>query len=166
MSETLDQFATWLAALPPSEVMRNSTALWPIFETLHFIGLAMLVGVAGFFDLRLLGYFRRVPVQVAKQFLPFAMIGFTINLVTGVGFFMMYPSQYISSIAWWMKVLFLVVAVVNALVFEIVSPQRLASMQPGEDSPGLFKVIGSVSLAAWFLVLYFGRMLPYLGNAY
>ena len=166
MTEMLDQFATWLAALPPSEMMRNSTALWPILETLHFIGLAMLVGVAGFFDMRLLGLFRRVPVEAVKQFMPFAMIGFAINLVTGVGFFMMYPSQYISSIAWWMKVLFLVVAGANALVFEMVSPERLATLQPGEDSPGVFKVIGSVSLVAWFLVLYFGRMLPFLGNAY
>jgi hypothetical protein len=166
MTEMLDQFATWLAALPPSEMMRNSTALWPILETLHFIGLAMLVGVAGFFDMRLLGLFRRVPVEAVKQFMPFAMIGFAINLVTGVGFFMMYPAQYINSLAWWMKVLFLVIAGANALFFETVAARRLAVMQPGEDSPGVFKVIGTVSLVSWFLVLYFGRMLPFLGNAY
>lgn len=166
MTEMLDQFAVWLAALPPSEAMRNSTAIWPIFETIHFIGLAMLVGVAGFFDMRLLGMFRRVPVQAVKQFMPFAMIGFALNLVTGVGFFMMYPSQYINSLAWWMKVLFLVVAGGNALYFEAVAAPQMATLQPGEDSPGVFKVIGTVSLVSWFLVLYFGRMLPFLGNAY
>jgi hypothetical protein len=33
--------------------------LWAICETLHFIGLALLIGTAGVFDLRLLGLIRR-----------------------------------------------------------------------------------------------------------
>jgi hypothetical protein len=39
-------------------------------------------------------------------------------------------------------------------------------MGAGEETPLTFKIVGAVSLFAWFAVLYFGRMLPYLGQAY
>jgi hypothetical protein len=43
---------------------------------------------------------------------------------------------------------------------------RMAALKPGEDSPVVFKAIGLTSLVSWFFVLYFGRMLPFLGAAY
>jgi hypothetical protein len=39
----------------------QSAWLWPLSETLHFIGLALLIGATGFFDLRLLGFMKRLP---------------------------------------------------------------------------------------------------------
>jgi hypothetical protein len=43
---------------------------------------------------------------------------------------------------------------------------RMVALQPGEASPAAFRAIGALSLVSWFFVLYFGRMLPYLGAAY
>jgi len=42
----------------------------------------------------------------------------------------------------------------------------MIALQPGEDSPVAFRTIGALSLVSWFFVLYFGRMLPFLGAAY
>ena len=53
--------------------------LWPLCETLHFIGLALLVGATGFFDLRLLGFMKRVPIPVARSFLPLGIAGFGVK---------------------------------------------------------------------------------------
>jgi hypothetical protein len=39
-------------------------------------------------------------------------------------------------------------------------------MKPGEDTPVVLKMIGGVSLVSWFMVLFFGRMLAFLGNAF
>jgi len=36
----------------------------------------------------------------------------------------------------------------------------------GDDTPLAAKVIGLVSLGSWLGVLYFGRMLPFIGNAF
>jgi hypothetical protein len=140
--------------------------LWPLCETIHFIGLAVLVGIAGFFDLRLLGMFKRVPISACKEFMPWAMFGFSLNLMSGLIFLTIFPAQYAYSQAWWLKVLFLCIAGANALIFETGFGKRAAALPAGVDSPIAFKMIGGVSLVSWFFVLYFGRMLPYLGTAY
>jgi hypothetical protein len=160
----MGDLVTWLEATRISTAMRDITWLWPLFETLHFLGLAMLIGGAGFFDLRLLGFVRNVPISAVKAFMPAAIVGFTINLVTGIAFFVMAPGMYALSTIWWFKVLFIVIAGLNAMLFETTLGTRVLELGPGEDTPASFKIVGAVSLFAWFAVLYCGRMLPYLGT--
>ena len=52
-------FVQWLRATSVSQWINQSTWIWPFCESLHFIGLSLLLGVTGFFDLRLMGFFRR-----------------------------------------------------------------------------------------------------------
>ena len=39
----------------------------------------MLIGVAGLFDLRLLGFMKRIPIGVDRDFMPWALVGFAMN---------------------------------------------------------------------------------------
>jgi hypothetical protein len=149
-----------------SHAMVQLPWLWPLCETLHFIGLALLIGAAGFFDLRLMGLMRRVPVSAAMNMRPWAGLAVVINVVTGTLFFIGAPDQYIDNPAWWAKVTFLVVAITNIVVFETRYGKQLLSLPPDVDTPVGFKVAGMVSIASWFLVLYFGRMLPFIGTAF
>ena len=160
----MGDLVTWLEATRISAAMRDIVWLWPLFETLHFLGLALLIGGAGFFDLRLLGFVRQVPISAVKAFMPAAIIGFVINLVTGVAFFVMAPAMYALSAIWWIKVFFIIVAGLNAMLFETTLGTRVLELGPGEDTPTSFKIVGAVSLFSWFAVLYCGRMLPYLGT--
>src|SRR5436190_23852157 len=156
----------WVANWQLSTYLRNISWVWPLCETIHFIGLGMVVGVAGFFDLRLLGFFNRVPISACKEFMPWAMVGFALNVTSGIVFLTIFPAQYAYSQTWWFKVFFLLIAGANALIFETTMGARTIALQPGEDSPVAFKTIGALSLVSWFFVLYFGRMLPFLGGAY
>jgi uncharacterized protein DUF6644 len=149
-----------------SQMMVHQPWLWPLCETLHFIGLALLIGTAGVFDLRLIGFMRRLPVAAAMRMRPWAGLAVLINLVTGTLFFVGAPDQYIDNPAWWAKVAFLVVAITNIAVFETRYGKQLLAMPPDIDTPVSFKVAGMVSIASWFLVLYFGRMLPFIGTAF
>ena len=161
----MDALYQWLATTSLSQwINSQSQWLWPGLETLHFIGLCLIVGVAGFFDCRLLGMVRGVPISAVKKFMPWALVGFSINLLTGILFFIAQPTVYTSNSAWWWKVLFLFIAGANALLFETTMGERLAVTGPDDDTPWSFKVIGAVSLLSWFFVLYFGRMLPFFGT--
>ena len=155
---------TWLANTWLSSHMRDVKWLWPTCETLHFIGLSLLIGGAGLFDLRLMGFMRRVPVSAVRDFMPYAIVGFVLNLVTGVAFFVMMPAQYAYSLTWYAKLLFIVIAGLNAMLFETTLGTKVLTLGPDEDTPTSFKVVGAVSLFSWFAVLYCGRMLPYLGT--
>jgi hypothetical protein len=158
----VEAFARYLQHTPVSLLLQSQSAwLWPLSETVHFIGLALLIGATGFFDLRLLGFMKRVPLTVARQFMPLALLGFGLNLTTGILFFVAQPHQYVVNWAWWAKVAFLLVAGVNAMFFETTQGARVLAIGAGDDTPLIFKVVGALSLLAWFAVLYFGRMLPF-----
>lgn len=146
--------------------MTDSLWLWPLCETLHFIGLALVIGIVGFFDLRLIGFFRQIPVSAARELMPFALFGFGLNLVTGVLFFVGHPEQYVHDMAWWLKVGSLALAGLNAAVFEAAVGARTVTVGAGEETPAAAKAIGVVSIVAWFGVLFWGRMLPFIGNAF
>lgn len=156
----------WVKASSASNWINERTWVWPLAEILHFIGLSLLIGVAGFFDLRLMGFFRRVSIAAARDLMPLAMTGFAINLITGMVFLIGLPGQYAHNRIWWFKVAFIMVAGLNALIFETRLSARVRTLEPGADTPIAVKLTGALSLAAWFAVLYCGRMLPFLGDAY
>jgi hypothetical protein len=162
----MDAFIVWLRATPLSHSIVEYPWVWPICETLHFIGLALIIGIVGFFDLRLMGFMKRVPVSAARSLMPFAIGGFLINLTTGLTFLIGQPDQYAHNVMWWTKVGFLCLAGLNAAFFERMIGSRTLSLGAGEDTPFGAKCVGAVSLVAWFGVLYCGRMLPFIGNAF
>ena len=90
----MTSFAVWLKSTPISELIRYYPWLWPICETIHFVGLALVIGIAGLFDLRLMGFMRRISISAAKDLMPFAIAGFAMNLVTGTIFFVGAPNKY------------------------------------------------------------------------
>jgi hypothetical protein len=106
---------------------------------------------------------KRVPISVVKEFMPWALVGFTLNLLTGAIFIISEPAQYFGNPTWWLKVMFLVIAGLNAMIFETTYGRRAAAIPAGEDTPMALKVIAGVSLIAWLGVLWAGRMLPFLG---
>ena len=160
--------STWLQATALSHAMLTQPWLWAICETLHFIGLALLIGTAGVFDLRLLGFIKRVSLSAVMDLRGWAALGLLINLVTGLLFVTGAPEQYLHNAAWWWKVAFIAVAALNIAVFELRPGTRalVAAVGPDQDTPLRLKLAGGVSLVSWFAVLYFGRMLPFIGNAF
>jgi hypothetical protein len=155
-------FAAWLETTSLREFLVSVRWLWALCETLHFFGVALLIGIAGFFDLRLMGFMRSVPISTAKTLMPWAIWAFVINLGTGIVFFLTFPARYTDNGAFWAKMLFIVIAGLNAMFFETRLGSRVLDMEAGEDTPTSFKIVGALSLFSWLAVLYFGRMLPYL----
>lgn len=157
-------FALWLESTAISKYLFGLSWLWPACESLHFLGLAVLIGGAGLLDLRLMGFFRGVSIKDIKAFMPYAIAGFAVNGITGVLFLIMQPHLYVLGGVFWFKMGFIVLAGLNAMFFETRLSAKALAMDPDADTPVAFKVIGFVSLFSWFAVLYTGRMLPYLGT--
>lgn len=160
----LDALGNWMVTTRLSLFVHQHQWVWATCEILHFIGLALIVGVAGAFDLRLLGFARRIPVAALYSLMPWAIVGFGLNAITGVLFVFGIPSRYLANPAFWWKLFFLAVAGANVLLFHAVEVRRALALGPGEDASALAKTIAAVSLLSWFGVMYFGRMLPYLGG--
>ena len=61
---------------------------------------------------------------------------------------------------------FITLAGLNALLYETTLSAKALALEPGADSPYAVKLVGLVSLVSWLAVLYCGRMLPFLGDAF
>ena len=161
-----EALVAWLSSTSLSQAMSMSPVLWPIMEMLHFIGLALLIGGAGLIDLRLMGAMKSVPLSAIMQVRKWAVLGIVINVVTGALFFIGAPGQYVNNTAFYYKLLFLAVAIINIVIFETRQGTRMLTLTGGQDTPRSFKIAGAVSMGSWLMVLYFGRMLPFIGNAF
>ena len=163
----MQAFADWIATTGLSAFVNGHAWVWPACETLHFMGLALLIGNVGLMDLRLLGVEKGLPVAPLSRFVRWAVFGFVINLLTGIMFFAGNPFQYIHNVAFGYKVVFIGLAGVNVLLFYATGVARqVATLGPGEDAPVSAKIIAGTSLFLWIAVMYMGRMLPFIGNSF
>ena len=135
-----------LKATTVSHWMIQLSWLWPLCETLHFVGLTLSSASWGCSISGLLGFVRRLPVAAVHSLIPWGILGFAINLVTGVLFFVGAPDQYIDNVAWWFKIAFLAIAGANVLYFETTQARRAMTIGAGEDTPHRLKVIAAVSI--------------------
>ena len=71
--------------------VRDTSWVWVSGETLHFIGLTLMIGVGLLINLRTLGVMRRVPFGALDRMLLWAVLGFGVNIVTGMLFFFAAP---------------------------------------------------------------------------
>jgi hypothetical protein len=145
---------------PVADLMRTAWA-WPLAESLHFLGLCLLVGCVGTFDLRLLGLARRVPIAAVHRFIPWGILGFALNITTGSLFLLTEPDQYIYNPSFHFKLLFLSIGGLNAATFYLTSYRRVFGDRATLDAPRHAKVIAAISLCAWIGVIVGGRLLTF-----
>jgi hypothetical protein len=149
------ELATWVKAVP---------WVWPAAESLHFIGLALLMGVVLLIDLRMLGLMTMVSVTALDRLIPWGVLGFGLNLVTGMLFFVSAPEQYTANIAFFWKIGLMMLACFNGLYFT--AYDRAWALVPGTAAPALSKAMAVSALVLWVGVMYYGSMLPFIGNAF
>src|SRR4030095_10713087 len=79
-------FLQWVQATPFSTGIRESTWWYPVIESVHVLSLCLFLGIAIFWDLRLLYRgLKRVPVSdiQARLMSPWVMIGFALMTISG-----------------------------------------------------------------------------------
>lgn len=144
-----------------SAIMRSKWG-WPAAESIHFLGLSLLVGCIGAFDLRLLGIGKRIPIAALHKLVPWGILGFGINLASGSMFLLTEPDQYVYNPSFHFKLLFIAVAGLNALAFYATGVYRRTT-GPGAaaDAPRAAKIIAAASLCLWMGVIIGGRLLTF-----
>lgn len=144
--------------------VQDHSWVWPSCETLHFVGLSLLFGVVLTVNLRMLGIGKSVlSFEALYQLLPVGMIGFTLNLVTGMMFFVAMPQQYTGKL-FFLKMTLVVVGAFNLLYFMVCrAPWHV---DDGVDAGKWTKLIAASAILIWMGVLFCGHMLPWLGNSF
>ncbi len=158
----LEPLAQALQASAGSEAMRASVLLYPLVNTLHVVGLALLFGAIAPLDLRLLGAFRRVPLApLAATLVPVATAGLLLALVSGALMFVTRPLDYLAEPLFGLKLGLLAMAVLNALWLRRDSEWHRVGEVSGEPPPRRWRWHALLSLLLWLGVITAGRLIGY-----
>src|SRR3970282_1531535 len=110
---------TWLENSALSDIVRTVAWVYPAVETAHYIGLAFLVGAIMLIDLRLLGLATTLPICSMIGLLRWVWVGFIINVASGSVMFIYGATGFGVNRAFWLNMIFLALAGINALIFTL-----------------------------------------------
>jgi hypothetical protein len=144
------------------DFISNTPWTWITAETLHFIGLTLLLGVLTLILLKVLGYIPSVTYDALDRLLPWAILGYGLNTFTGMAFFAAAPYQYIHNVAFYYKLAFLLAAGLITLLYTFDSSWA----HEAEKASGRSKLLAGAALFLWVGVMFWGSMLPFIGNAF
>lgn len=144
-----------IAGWPGASWLRQSATAYLFVNAAHILGLAVLLGAILPLDLRLLGLWRRYPIEVLGPFLVrCAAAGLGIALLAGAWLFSVKPDEYLANPAFRWKLALLASALVNVW---------LQHRSPGfmHGSPAV-RVRAGLSLCLWLSVLVAGRWIGFV----
>ena len=162
----MEAFSDFLIGLGIGDYVAAHDWVWPLGETLHFVGMSVLLGTVGVVDLRVLGVAKGIPIKLLEKFIPLGVIAFFVNLVTGFIFVagnpVGGPMEYLTNLSLQLKMLIVLIAGINLLIFYLTGIHRSLEAVPADgDASGGAKAVAAVSLAAWIMVIVMGRFIMY-----
>ena len=133
---------------------------YPIANLVHILGLVMLVGGIGFLDLRLIGFFRRIPTAALSVALtPIAVVGLVLMIPSGATMFASDAATLVNSSTFRIKLLLIMLGLTNALAFRFLWQKQIAQW---DATPPIWgRVMAAASLLLWMSVAGFGRWIAY-----
>jgi len=159
----LQQWCQWIYDTPIGTQIRESIYLFPIIETVHVLGITLLVGTIAILDLRLLGFvLKKEPVsQVARQILPLTWTGFAVMAVSGLLLFWAEAAKNYVNVAFRVKVVLLFLVGLNPLLFHLTVYRRVDSWDVAPVTPLRARTAAALSLALWSGIIIAGRAIAY-----
>jgi hypothetical protein len=158
----LEPLAAALQASGLSEALRASVWLYPLVNTGHVVGIALLFGAIVPLDLRLIGAFRAVPLKpLATTLVPMAMAGLLLALSTGALLFVTRPLDYVVEPLFGIKLALLAAAVLNALWLRLDPHWPHLGAAPGAPHHRRWRLHGVLSVLLWLGVITAGRLIGY-----
>ena len=146
-----------------SEALLGSLNFWGLLEGTHLITLMLFAGTIFAVDLRLLGVtFKKTKVSVlSEKILPLTVFGFVMMVITGLALFFAKPLVYYHNVWFRLKLVFIVVALINIVVFHYRVQKNISAWDDAPAPPWPARMSAVASLTAWVLVIVMGRFIAY-----
>ncbi|WP_236147010.1 DUF6644 family protein [Scytonema millei] len=140
-----------------SAIGETARQFYPWLEVMHILGFSVLIGCVAIFDLRLLGYYRRLSIADSVRYLlRLARMSFIIVALSGLLLFAAQATLLAVNPAFRFKLLLLAIALLNAVIFHWkFSPSRQVKQLI------FVKAIAIISLLAWMGIVICGRFIAY-----
>ena len=143
--------------------IRDSWLLFPLFESVHVIGLSLVFGTIAILDLRLLGIAStgRSVARMISDTLKWTWAAFIVTAITGSLMFMTNASGYAANAFFRAKLVLLVLAGLNMLAFELTARRSLHEWDRARTAPPSGRAVAITSLVIWMGVIAAGRLIGF-----
>jgi len=162
MTAAAPALITALEQQPFSQAIAESTWMFPCFESIHVLAITLVVGSVAMMDLRLLGIGsrNRSVSELTSSMLPWTWSAFAVALCAGGLLFCSKASTYYNNIPFRIKMVCMLFAAVNMLVFHLVTARNISAWDYGKPVPAA-RVAGALSLALWITIVATGRWIGF-----
>ncbi|MBY3047409.1 DUF6644 family protein [Rhizobium leguminosarum] len=151
----------WLSATTPAVALRRSGTLYMFVNAAHILAIGLLVGAILPLDLRLAGFFRKVPVEIVAPFLSrSAGVGLAAAIVTGFCLFSVRAVEYAGNPAFLAKLGLIALGILNLSIVHLGRGWKTA-VSTGIVQPGL-RFSAALSAAIWITAVIAGRWIGFL----
>ena len=153
----------WLESTALAARLRESALLFPLLESTHVLGLALVLGTITVLDLRLLGLasterpFRRM----SDDILTWTWGAFAVTATTGMLMFLTNATVYFGNTAFRLKLGLLALAGLNVVVFGLTAGRSVNRWDGSSSAPAAGKAAAVVSLVLWVTVVVAGRVIGF-----
>lgn len=152
----------YLQNLALANWVRSSPSLFAYSTVLaaHAVGLGIVVGLNTLIALRLLGVAQGIPLGGLRPLYGVVWIGFLINLASGLLLFIAEAHTMAALVAFWVKILFVVLGMIVSELLKRFYFRDVASVQAGVVTR-VGRNLAIISLVCWYIALIAGRLTAY-----
>lgn len=155
-------FLSWLESTAYSQWIVSGLIGWPLMLSTHAVGLAIIVGVMFALNLRLLGLFRPIPYTSLHGLMAIGWIGIAMNVFSGLSLFVAQAVFYITSVAFLVKITFVILGIGNLYHVQKILKRDAASWEAAGAVPRKGLVLAGSSIVFWTIAVVAGRLIAYL----
>ena len=159
----MHQFALWLASTAPSVFIQEHNA-WaiPAIQTVHIVGIALVMGSVLMIDLRILGlaWTEQTLRQTTGRFGPWLTGSLWLLLATGLLMVVGEPVRELVSFSFWLKMALVAIGAIVAVSFQRALRRQEQFWESKAAQPSI-KLLAVLTFFAWIGVIFLGRLIAY-----
>jgi hypothetical protein len=161
--QSITGFLEWLQGWPLAVFIHKKPWAFTTTEVVHVFAISLVIGTIMIVDLRLLGVAstKRPFAELSRQVLPFTWAAFVVAAIAGLILFISRAADYFVNTAFWIKMLLIVLAGINMMIFEFITVRDVKKWNLDPAPPPPARLAGGISITCWVLVAVLGRLIAF-----
>jgi uncharacterized membrane protein YgdD (TMEM256/DUF423 family) len=158
------QFAFWLSTTSPSVfIQEHNTWAIPTIQSVHIVGIAMVMGSVLMIDLRILGWgwMDQTLRQTTSRFGPWLTGSLWLLLVTGALMVIAEPVRELVTLSFWLKMALVAVGTLVAAIFQHTLRRHEPQWEETLVHRPSIKALAILTFLIWACIIVLGRLIAY-----
>jgi hypothetical protein len=158
------QFALWLSTTSPSVfIQEHNTWTIPAIQSIHIVGIAMVMGSVLMINLRILGWAGSDQTlrQTARRFGPWLTGSLWLLLATGLLMVIGEPVRELVTFSFWAKMALVAVGTLIAVIFQATLRRHEQRWEETLVHRPSIKAVAILTFVVWACIIVLGRLIAY-----